>query len=196
MNKDLRWVALAFFVLAITLRFLPHLPNMAPMAALALFAGCYLSGRVGLVLAFGAMAFSDFFGQWFQMPGMGFYNRGTMLTVYLAIGLTAYIGSLLRDRVNLWTVPLASLAGTAVFFLSTNFACWLDPMMGYSQDLTGLVHCYLNALPFARITLIGDLFYSGLLFGIYAYLIAPRMSGVAAREPESLVVPPLGGRSR
>lgn len=176
MNKDLRWVALAFFVLAITLRFLPHPPNMAPMAALALFAGCYVSGRVGLILAFGAMAFSDILGHWFQIPTMGFYNRGTMLTVYLAIALTACMGALLRGRVSAWSVAAASLAGTAVFFLSTNFACWLDPLMGYSQDLAGLGRCYFNAIPFARYTLIGDLFYSGILFGIYNWAMAPRLS--------------------
>ncbi len=180
MNKDIRWVALAFFVLAITLRFLPHLPNMAPMAALALFAGCYLSSRVGLILAFGAMAVSDLIGHWFEVPSMGLYSRGTMLTVYLAIGLTACVGTFLRGRVNMISVPLASLGGTAIFFLSTNFACWLDPMMGYSQNASGLLSCYFNAVPFARNTLVGDLLYSGLLFGIYAALVAPRLVSIPA----------------
>jgi hypothetical protein len=174
MNRDIRLVALAFFLLAITLRFLPHWYNVAPIAALALFAGCYLSGRVGLVLAFGAMAASDLLGHWFEIPRMGFYNRSTMLTVYLALGLTAAMGTLLRGRVNAATVPLASLAGTAIFFVTTNFACWLDPMMGYAPTLNGLAECYVKALPFARNTLLGDLFYSAVLFGVYNWLVAPR----------------------
>ena len=176
MNKDTRLVALAFFVLAITLRFLPHWPNMVPMAALALFAGCYLSGRVGLILAFGAMAASDLLGHWFEVSSMGLYSRSTMLTVYLALGLTAGVGTLLRGRVNVATVPLASLAGTAIFFVSTNFACWLDPMMGYAPTLDGLATCYINAIPFARNTLLGDLFYSATLFGLYNWVIAPRVA--------------------
>jgi hypothetical protein len=174
MNKEIRLVALAFFLLAITLRILPLWYNVAPMAALALFAGCYLSGRVGLVLAFGAMAASDCLGHWLEIPSMGFYSRSTMLTVYLALGLTAGIGTMLRGRVNALSVPLASLAGTAVFFLATNFACWLDPMMGYAPDLSGLANCYVQALPFARNTLVGDLFYSAVLFGVYNLLVAPR----------------------
>jgi hypothetical protein len=180
--KDIRVVALAFFVLAIALRFLPHPYNMAPIAALALFAGCYISGRIGLVLAFGAMAASDLLGHWFEVPSMGFYNRSTMLTVYLALGLTAVVGAGLRGRVNLATVPLASLLGTAIFFLSTNFASWLDPQMGYAASWQGLVSCYVAAIPFARNSLIGDLFYSGLLFGLYNAAILPRFSPAAKRS--------------
>ncbi|MCA9132688.1 MAG: hypothetical protein KDA45_06025 [Planctomycetales bacterium] len=181
MNKDIRWLALAFFLVAILLRFLPHWHNVTPMAALALFAGCYLSGRVGLILAFGAMAFSDMLGHWLQIPGMGFYNQTTMLTVYLALGLTAMIGTCLRGRVNPLTVPLASLAGTLVFFLTTNFACWFDPMLGYAQTPSGLAQCYVNALPFARNTLLGDLGYSAFVFGAYALLLAPQRSAAGKR---------------
>lgn len=174
MKKDVRLVALAFFLVAITLRFVPHFPNMAPVAALALFAGCYLSGGVGLVLAFGAMAASDLIGHWFDVPGMGFYDRTTMLTVYLALGLTASVGTLLRGRVNVATVPVASVAGTLIFFITTNFACWLDPLMGYAPTFEGFSSCYINAIPFARNTLLGDLFYSSALFGLYSLVVLPK----------------------
>jgi hypothetical protein len=187
MNKDLRWVAIGFFVAAISLRFLPHWHNVTPVAALALFAGCYLSGRVGLVLALGAMAFSDFLGHWLEVPGMGFYNRATMLTVYAALGLTAVVGTQLRGRANWLTVPLASMAGTLIFFLATNFACWLDPMMGYPQTTQGLVTCYIRALPFARSTLLGDLFYSGLVFGVYAMMVSPRFATRRSRISSATV---------
>ncbi|MEZ6074462.1 MAG: hypothetical protein R3C56_01940 [Pirellulaceae bacterium] len=52
-----------------------------------------MSGRVGLVLAFGAMAVSDLLGHWLEVPSMGFYDRTTMLTVYFALGLTALVGA-------------------------------------------------------------------------------------------------------
>ncbi len=177
--KDVRLVALAFFILAIALRFAPHPANMTPVAALALFAGCYLSGPVGLVLAFGAMAVSDFLGYWLGIAGMGFYDRATMLTVYLALGLTALVGARLRGRVNLATVPLASVIGTAIFFLSTNFAAWLDPQLGYAASWEGLMSCYVAAIPFARNSLLGDLFYSAVLFGIYHWLVVSRLSRAA-----------------
>lgn len=156
------------------------------MAALALFAGCHLSGRVGLILAFGAMAVSDLLGHWFDIPGMGLYDRTTMLTVYLSLGLTAGIGTWLKGRVGVATVPAASLAATAVFFIATNFACWLDPIMGYAPTGAGLLDCYVQALPFARNTLLGDLFYTSLLFGIYHWLIAPRWDAKPAAQLQQI----------
>lgn len=172
MNKvDTRLLALGFFFLAIVLRFMPHPPNFAPVAAMSLFAGCYLSGGTGIILALGAMAISDFVGHKMGIAGMHFYSSATMLTVYFAIALTACLGRTLRGRIRY--VPLAAVSGTAIFFLLTNFACWLDPMMGYPRTLTGLGQCYWAAIPFARNSLLGDLFYSAILFGGYAICTQP-----------------------
>lgn len=171
MNKfDTRWLALAIFLAAILLRFVPHWPNFSPVAAMALFVGCYLSSASGLVLAIGAMAISDFVGQRLGIPGITFYSTTTMITVYVALALTAIVGRLLRSRVNAATVSLGAITGTVLFFLSTNFACWLDPIMGYPTTAAGLVQCYVAAIPFAANSLLGDLFYSGLMFGGYAWM--------------------------
>ncbi len=175
MNKvDTRLLAMGFFFLAIVLRFLPHPPNFAPVAAMSLFAGCYLSGGAGIILALGAMAISDFIGHSLGIAGMHFYSSATMLTVYFAIALTALVGRALRGRTR-W-VPLAAVTGTAIFFLLTNFACWLDPMMGYPRTLAGLGQCYWAAIPFARNSLLGDLFYSAILFGGYAVCTQPKLA--------------------
>jgi hypothetical protein len=128
------------------------------------------------------MAFSDFIGHWLNVPGMGFYSRATMLTVYLAIALTAVVGTSLRGRVSWLSVPLASIAGTLIFFVSTNFACWLDPMMEYPQTAEGLMTCYVRALPFARNTLLGDLFYSSAVFGLYALVMNPQIAKSSSRS--------------
>ena len=37
----------------------------------------------------------------------------------------------------------------------------------YSHDLAGQLSSYYNALPFFRGTLFGDLFYTGVFFGVY-----------------------------
>jgi hypothetical protein len=169
---DPRVLALSFFVLAIILRFLPHPPGFAPVAAMALFAGCYISGVAGIILAVGAMVFSDAIGHMLNVPGIYFYDSLTMVTVYLAFAASALVGRGLRGRVSHLSVPVASLAASAVFFLSTNFASWLDPMMEYPQTLSGLVSCYVRAIPFYRNAILGDLFYSALMFGGYALLLS------------------------
>jgi hypothetical protein len=76
--------------------------------------------------------------------------------------IAAYLGSL----------GCAALAGAVVFFLVSNFGCWLTPMMGYPRSLAGLVDCYVQGLPFFRGTLLGELIYTPLLFG--AYILAER----------------------
>ncbi len=177
MNKQgIGWVVLAFFVVTVVIRLVPHGYNFTPVAAFALFVGCYLSVGVGIALTLGAMVLSDLLGHFLGIPSMGFYNLATTLTVYFALGLTALIGRGLRGRVHVGTVPLASMIGTILFFLTTNFACWLDPMMDYPRTLEGLTRCYVLAAPFAINTLVGDLFYSAALFGLYNWVIAPQFS--------------------
>jgi hypothetical protein len=69
---------------------------------------------------------------------------------------------------------------------------------GYARNLSGLGACYLAALPFAGTNapplgffgnqLVGDLFYSGLLFGAYAWLrrgilVPRRLRALTSAEP-------------
>ncbi|MEM1217118.1 MAG: DUF6580 family putative transport protein, partial [Bacteroidota bacterium] len=57
---------------------------------------------------------------------------------------------------------------SVVFFLLTNAASWqLDPV--YSKDLAGLGAAYVAGIPFFMNTIAGDLLYSGVLFGGYAW---------------------------
>lgn len=53
----------------------------------------------------------------------------------------------------------------------SNFLVWAgsDGSM-YSQDLSGLVQCYVLAIPFFGNTLAGDLLFSTVFFGLYAVL--------------------------
>jgi hypothetical protein len=40
----------------------------------------------------------------------------------------------------------------------------------YEKTMTGLVEAYYFAIPFFRNTLLGDFFYTGVLFGSYAFV--------------------------
>jgi hypothetical protein len=77
----------------------------------------------------------------------------------------------------LLAVPAASVTGSLIFFVLTNFAVWAFGTI-YSFDWQGLVQCYVAALPFLDKTVIGDLFWNAVLFGgaaLAAYV--PRLSG-------------------
>jgi hypothetical protein len=65
-------------------------------------------------------------------------------------------------------------AGSLQFYIITNFFVWFGSHDMYPQTLSGLSACYVAALPFYGRTLLGDLFYSGVLFGAYA-LVSRRL---------------------
>ncbi|MBI4051984.1 MAG: hypothetical protein HY400_05720, partial [Elusimicrobia bacterium] len=63
------------------------------------------------------------------------------------------------------TILFACLASSLLFFTVTNFGTWLAGGL-YTKDFSGLIACYTAAIPFYRNTLLGDLLFTGLLFGL------------------------------
>jgi len=150
-----------------------ELPNFAPIAAMALFSGYYFrSAKVAVLVPLLAMALSDLF--------IGGYEWQMMVVVYGALALPVAFRVLLRKylamergsassaAVGLSGLLTCSLASSLFFFLVTNFAWW--PWSMYEHNWEGLILCYQQGLPFFRNTLAGDLFFSGALFGMYAFL--------------------------
>lgn len=140
------------------LRLIPHPANFAPIAAIALFGGIYLSRKHALWLPLTAMVMSDFF--------IGFDSWESRATVYGSFLLIGLIGLLVRKKKNFATVVGGTVLGSVIFFLITNFA-YFYPTVMYSHDLGGIIASYINALPFFRNTLLGDLFYVGVFAGSY-----------------------------
>ncbi len=165
---------LAYFLILLgaVLRVLPHPANFAPIAAVALFGAVYIKDkRLALALPFAAMIISDVF--------IGFDSLESRLIIYgtfLAIGL---MGLWIRNHKNIYTVIGGSVLGSVTFYLVTNLV-WLYPAKMYPHTIAGQMESYTNALPFFRYTLLGDLFYVGIFFGLYelvVYLKAHQRSG-------------------
>ena len=142
---------------AVTLRLVPHPPNFAPIAAMALFGGAYLNRRYALVVPIAALLLSDLV--------IGFYSPLVMVSVYGSFVLTGLMGLWLKKRKSAGNVVLTAMGASILFFLVTNFAVWAAG--SYARDLSGLAQSYLMGLPFFRNTLLGDLFYTGVFFGGY-----------------------------
>jgi len=154
-------------------KFLPHIPNFAPIAALALFGGTYLNKRYALIIPIVAMLIADYF--------IGFYNPYIMASVYGSFILIGFIGIWLRDHKTLPNIVGGSLTGSIIFFLVTNFAVWAVPQSFYPHTIQGLIDCYIMALPFFRNTIAGDLFYVTIFFGAYE-LVTIFINKVAKRS--------------
>lgn len=160
--------------LAALARLIPHAPNLAPIAAVALLSGSIYKFPRSLILPLAAMAISDVF--------IGFSPWPITLTVYGSFALTALLGTFLRKRA-FWKVPATALAGSLLFYAVTNFVVWLTSGM-YQPTFAGLVYCYVNALPFLKNTIIGDMTYTIVLFVLIRnYLPKLNYSGSLITRP-------------
>jgi hypothetical protein len=151
-------LAMGLVALDVVARLAPHAPNFTPVAASALFAGAVLRSRtLALAVPLAAMVISDLVLGWHDWRVMG--------VVYAALALPALLGMWGRARAAIVLVPLA-LSSSLLFFATTNFAVWAFSGM-YAHDLHGLMHCYVAALPFLQNTVIGDMFWTTLLFSAW-----------------------------
>ncbi|MDZ7798625.1 MAG: DUF6580 family putative transport protein [Patescibacteria group bacterium] len=137
-------------------------PNFAPIGAVALFSGVYLSRKYAILIPLAVLAISDYF--------IGFYNIGVLLTVWGSFALIGLFGLYLRKRKNIATIITGTLASSILFFLTTNFAVWAASGW-YAKTWSGLGQSYFMALPFFRNTLLGDLFFVFVLFGSYELVL-------------------------
>jgi hypothetical protein len=142
-------------------RLVPHVPNLTAVTAIALLGGAYLSQRWAAVLVpVAALWLSDLI--------LGFHS--TMLYVYSAVALIALASSfILKDSAKPSKFGGLSLVASLFFFLVTNFGVWMNESF-YPKTGAGLVSCYVMALPFLATQVIGDLFYTLLLFGVVQVL--------------------------
>jgi hypothetical protein len=87
-----------------------------------------------------------------------------MLYVYAGIALTVVIGFGLRQNPRVMPAIVASLMASTLFFLLTNFGAWATSGI-YPQTIEGLSMAYTAGIPFFRNSLLGDLFFTAVIFG-------------------------------
>lgn len=162
-KKEINWLAIILVFLGIIMRLLPHPPNFAPIAAIGLFSGVYFtSKKYAFVLPLIAMLISDIF--------LGFAGIWITLAVYGSFAIAGLIGLWLKKNKNFTNMVGASLLASSTFFIITNFVVWAATPW-YTKDVAGISQCFFLAIPFFRNTILGDLFYVGVLFGAYELVI-------------------------
>ena len=157
-------LAMVLIVLAAGLRVAPHPWNLTPVGAIALFSGAVVKDRR---LAFAFPLLSLFAGDVITgLPKVISYIE-LDLVVYASFLVSVAIGLLLRRNRGVFRVAGATLLGAIQFFLISNLADWafLDT---YAKTGSGLVACYVAAIPLFWNTLAGDALYAALFFGGFA----------------------------
>jgi hypothetical protein len=170
-KMNIRFMALVLLILlAAFSRIIPHMSNFSPLGAIGMFgAAQFIKRWQAFLVPISATWLSDLFINnviyakyypqftWFAE---GFYwQYGSYLLITLA-------GFVIFRKISLQRVIAGALASTTIFFLISNFGCWIGTT--YPQNFGGLMTCYSAGIPFLKGTLLGDLFYSGVLFGSFA----------------------------
>jgi len=170
-------------VAAALTRLLPHPPNFSPIEAIALFGGAYFASRALAVvvpllaifvsdMVLGPLQGGQFLAYFDRKEYLDYFLSPQSFAIYACIALSVVLGFGLRSKVNGARVLGYSLAGSVLFFVVTNFAVWLTatPLSGNTTCTSGLLPCYVAAIPFFQWTVLGTLFYSAVLFGGFALL--------------------------
>ena len=154
------------------MRLIPHWPNFTPIAAIALFGGTFLKRKdLAFLVPIVAMLLSDLI--------IGFHS--TMLPVYLSFIAIVGFGLFLQRRLTVINTISASLAASVTFCIVTNFASWTSGLMPYPMNIAGLMQSYIVGLPFLFNGVLGDLFYTSVLFGA-VYLVTNRQTAYVRVE--------------
>lgn len=138
--------------------------NVAALGALLLFATARLRPLVALGLFGAALAIKEL-GVYLQY---GYDPHPPTWICYAGYALFGW--GLLRKTDSAWRIGVFTFGASLLFFLTTNFASWLEQALPYGYSFEGLVNCYVAAIPFYRGTLVGDFVFSAALFGAHAVL--------------------------
>ena len=138
-------------------RLLPHAAGVWPFAASALFAGRMLRiPGLAVIVPLAAVLLSN--------VALAGDDWRITLVVCAAITVPAFAGMLIRRWPGAVPVIAAVLSCSLIFFVATNFAVWAFSGM-YPLTWQGLTQCFIAALPFLDKTVLGDLFWTAVLFG-------------------------------
>ena len=130
-------------------RLIPHPPNFTPIIAVAILSGYFFKNLYfSFLVLIVSMIIADFF--------IGFYDN--MFVVYLSLMLISFTFYRIGSKLNYKNLFLFSLCGSLIFFVITNFGVWALGNL-YEKNLSGLLECYILAIPF-----FGNTFLSTLIF--------------------------------
>jgi len=138
---------ISIFFLILASRLIPHPPNFTNLISIAFYIPCLFGIRfIWLILA--AMIVSDSI--------LGFHSTipFTLFSVFL-IGLFSKLKFFNLQHLRIF----GSLLSALLFFIITNFGVWLTSDL-YINNLSGLIQCYILAIPFLNFTLLSTLIYS------------------------------------
>lgn len=169
MNNSKFWLITGLILLAVISRILPfHINNFTPLIAVALFAGAKFDDKkwsilipiVSLFISDAILAYQNHYALF----------HDTIFFTYSSILLIIFLGrTQLMGKLNIAKTFGVTLVSSLIFFVISNLGVWFFGNM-YSLNFSGLMQCYIMAIPFNKFSWLGDLVFTFILFGTYEYV--------------------------
>ncbi|HEV2402692.1 MAG TPA: DUF6580 family putative transport protein [Candidatus Saccharimonadales bacterium] len=149
--------------------------NFTPIGAIALFGGCYyITKSKALSVTLLTLWLSDLL-----LDRVFYYHSWVLFYsgfawVYGAFSVMVIIGKFIK-KVNVRNIILACILATLAHWIITDLGVWLahtpDPTTGkpYAFNLAGYIRCLDLAIPYEKNLLIGNLVFSGVMFGAFEW---------------------------
>lgn len=146
-------------------RIIPHPPNFTPILAGIIFLPFIKRDiKFSVFVPLGGMLISDLI---IGMHSLMLWTYGpiiilSLLSYYFSIDKASRIASL-------------AIASPAVFYLMSNFGVWINSSM-YTKDFSGLIQCYVNAIPFYANSATACILFCSAFFLIKSFIKNNRLS--------------------
>ncbi len=159
-------MAYLIMILSVLSRLLPHPWNFSPVYGALLFGGARMNKRDSLWFPLALLGASDFVLTNLMYHLHVGWHEAIQLAAFAAI---VVIGWTLRGRITIPRFTAACLAAPLAFFLISNFGVWVG-FKTYPPTWSGLVACYVAAIPYQGRVAASTVLFAGIFFGLeYLY---------------------------
>jgi hypothetical protein len=164
-------LAYLFVLLAVVVhaRFIPMAFHFTPVAAALLYFGARMP-RKQMVTPLLLLVASDIY---LTKVHYGYPLTADHLVTWAWYAGIILLGGLLANTWSALRIGAASLAASVSFFVISNAMVWMVWRDMYPATFHGLTLAYVAGLPFFRNTVVSDLLFTGVFFGL-GYLLQRR----------------------
>ena len=147
-------IAVSVLIVLSASRIITHPPNINSLLSLSFYIPAVF-GIKFIPAVILALLFTDFI--------IGFHS-----TMFFTMCSVIFIGLIARHfNHSIMTRIFGALTGALIFYIITNFGVWLNGSYGY--NISGLVNCYILALPFFGYTVISTVIFSVAIETVYKF---------------------------
>ena len=161
-------IFIALVVISVLSRLVPHPWSFTCIGSVILFSMFFFKNtKISILATVSIFLISDFL--LYELSGTP--KAGIM--IYLCWLFYIPSSKLINKKYDFKSVGLAGFAGATLFFIVSNFLVWNGSMM-YPHTFSGLITCYIAAIPFYINHILGNFIWSFVIFGIYKISLDPQ----------------------